>query len=278
MIPVLVANLFRLGLGILYPTYASFKALKTKTATNQYKWMMYWIVFALLSTIEGITDVLLGFWLPFYTEIKILLQIWLILPISPRSLGSGMLYQRFVHRYLVRREGEIDRAIMQFKEQGYASITQGGKKVFHYVMNAICNFMINAPVYAAEFVQKYGFVNSEDTNKRATMEPKPNFFQDILDNIGSKFASYDKQYDSDRFEEIDGKEMQVLDDFKVPIISESEEKHDNSKEAQISAAKQLTKTKRQPKRKVSSKNTDIIESSDEWQVENSDQAVTVMEN
>jgi len=278
MIPVLVANLFRLGLGILYPTYASFKALKTKTATNQYKWMMYWIVFALLSTIEGITDVLLGFWLPFYTEIKILLQIWLILPISPRSLGSGMLYQRFVHRYLVRREGEIDRAIMQFKEQGYASVTQGGKKVFHYVMNAICNFMINAPVYAAEFVQKYGFVNSEDTNKRATMEPKPNFFQDILDNIGSKFASYDKQYDSDRFEEIDGKEMQVLDDFKVPIISESEEKHDNSKEAQISAAKQLTKTKRQPKRKVSSKNTDITESSDEWQVENSGQAVTVMEN
>merc|ERR1719400_2061831 len=84
----------------------------------------------------------------------------LILPISPRSLGSGMLYQRFVHRYLVRREGEIDRAIMQFKEQGYASVTQGGKKVFHYVMNAICNFMINAPVYAAEFVQKYGFVNS----------------------------------------------------------------------------------------------------------------------
>jgi len=278
MIPVLVANLFRLGLGILYPTYASFKALKTKTATNQYKWMMYWIVFALLSTIEGITDVLLGFWLPFYTEIKILLQIWLILPISPRSLGSGMLYQRFVHRYLVRREGEIDRAIMQFKEQGYASVTQGGKKVFHYVMNAICNFMINAPVYAAEFVQKYGFVNSEDTNKRATMEPKPNFFQDILDNIGSKFASYDKQYDSDRFEEIDGKEMQVLDDFKVPIISESEEKHDNSKEAQILAAKQLTKTKRQPKRKVSSKNTDITESSDEWQVENSGQAVTVMEN
>merc|ERR1712126_735175 len=169
--------------------------------------MMYWIVFALLSSIEGITDVLFGFWLPFYTEFKILLQIWLILPISPRSLGSGVLYQRFVHRYLVKREGEIDRSILQLKEQGYASVIQGSKNAMHYVMNAICNLMINAPVYAAEFVQKYGYVNSEDTNIRSTTAPKPNFFQDILDNIGSKFASYDKQYDSDRFEEIDGKNI-----------------------------------------------------------------------
>jgi len=277
MIPVLLANLIRLGLGIFYPTYASFKALKTKTVTNQYKWMMYWIVFALLSSIEGITDVLFGFWLPFYTEFKILLQIWLILPISPRSLGSGVLYQRFVHRYLVKREGEIDRSILQLKEQGYASVIQGSKNAMHYVMNAICNLMINAPVYAAEFVQKYGYVNSEDTNIRSTTAPKPNFFQDILDNIGSKFASYDKQYDSDRFEEIDGKNMQVQDDFKVPIVRESAEKHDNAKEAQISAAKQLAKAKRQPKRKISSKNTNIDESSDEWQAENSDQAVTLME-
>lgn len=278
MIPVLLANLIRLGLGIFYPTYASFKALKTKTVTNQYKWMMYWIVFALLSSIEGITDVLFGFWLPFYTEFKILLQIWLILPISPRSLGSGVLYQRFVHRYLVKREGEIDRSILQLKEQGYASVIQGSKNAMHYVMNAICNLMINAPVYAAEFVQKYGYVNSEDTNMRATMAPKPNFFQDILDNIGSKFASYDKQYDADRFEEIDGTDMQVLDDFKVPIVCESVEKHDNSEEAQMSAAKQLTKAKRHSKRKISSKNTNIEESSDEWQAENRDQAGTLMEN
>ena len=41
---------------------------------------------------------------PFYYEVKILLLIWLISPVSRGSLGSSILYRRFVHPSLVARE------------------------------------------------------------------------------------------------------------------------------------------------------------------------------
>lgn len=42
--------------------------------------MMYWIVFALFTSVETFTDFFLAFWFPFYYEIKIVLLIWLLSP------------------------------------------------------------------------------------------------------------------------------------------------------------------------------------------------------
>lgn len=62
--------------------------------------MMYWIVFAFFITIETFTDIFLS-WFPFYYEIKVLLVVWLL---SPATKGSSMLYKKFVHPMLTRRE------------------------------------------------------------------------------------------------------------------------------------------------------------------------------
>lgn len=44
------------------------------------RWMMYWIVFALFTTAETFSDLLLSFWFPFYYELKICTLIWLLAP------------------------------------------------------------------------------------------------------------------------------------------------------------------------------------------------------
>ena len=62
------------------------------------KWMMYWIVFALFTSVETISDVFLS-WFPFYYEIKIIFLIWLL---SPATKGSSLLYRKFVHPQLLR--------------------------------------------------------------------------------------------------------------------------------------------------------------------------------
>ena len=54
------------------------------------KWMMYWIVFALFTSIETFSDFFLSFWFPFYYEIKICFLIWLL---SPATKGSSLLYR-----------------------------------------------------------------------------------------------------------------------------------------------------------------------------------------
>ena len=127
----------RLLLGTFYPAYASYKAIRTRNVREYVKWMMYWIVFALFTSIETFTDIFVAFWFPFYYELKILFLIWLISPVSKGSLGSSILYRSFVHSTLINREGEIDQMILKLQEQGYNTVTKLAVKAFNNVSNIV---------------------------------------------------------------------------------------------------------------------------------------------
>merc|ERR1719373_526810 len=107
--------------------------------------MMYWIIFALLSSLEGFADVLIGFWFPFYVELKILIQVWLIFPVSQRSLGSGVIYQKFIHRNLVKREKDIDSSLLRLREAGYESILRLTIKTVDSVQKWLLNLVASVP-------------------------------------------------------------------------------------------------------------------------------------
>lgn len=125
--------IFRLVLGTLYPAYASYKAVRNKDVKDyvsnlnwismsltetpvrwlinlpiifiiymyaQLKWIMYWIVFAFFTCCETFTDIFLS-WFPFYYELKVVIVIWLL---SPVTEGSSVLYRNFVHPMLFKRE------------------------------------------------------------------------------------------------------------------------------------------------------------------------------
>jgi len=143
----------RLVLGTLYPAYASYKAVRTKDVKEYVKWMMYWIVFAIFTSVETFADIFVAFWFPFYYEVKILLLIWLISPVSRGSLGSSILYRRFVHPSLIAREEEIDRMILRLQEQGYNTVTKLAVKAFNYASNMIMQTAIRAPVLMNDFIE-----------------------------------------------------------------------------------------------------------------------------
>ena len=48
-------------------------------------WMTYWIVLAMTTIIEEITDVVFSCWFPFYIELKLLFLLWLISPVTRYS-------------------------------------------------------------------------------------------------------------------------------------------------------------------------------------------------
>ncbi|XP_034244241.1 receptor expression-enhancing protein 1-like isoform X6 [Thrips palmi] len=96
--------------------------------------MMYWIVFALFTCAETFTDVLLSFWFPFYYEMKIIVVLWLL---SPATRGSSILYRKFVHPTLKKKEQEIDEAINHAKAQGYRTILQLGARGVDYARYVI---------------------------------------------------------------------------------------------------------------------------------------------
>ncbi|XP_014220218.1 nucleolar and coiled-body phosphoprotein 1-like isoform X2 [Trichogramma pretiosum] len=134
MISSIVSRLVILLFGTLYPAYASYKAVRTKNVKEYVKWMMYWIVFALFTCAETFTDVFFSFWFPFYYEIKIILVLWLL---SPATKGSSILYRRFVHPALCKRESEIDEALARATEQGYSAVLQLGSKGVNYATTVL---------------------------------------------------------------------------------------------------------------------------------------------
>uniref|UniRef100_A0A3Q3VRV7 Receptor expression-enhancing protein n=1 Tax=Mola mola TaxID=94237 RepID=A0A3Q3VRV7_MOLML len=114
----------RLLFGTLYPAYYSYKAVKTKNVKEYVRWMMYWIVFALYSVVETITDLTLA-WFPLYYELKIAIVIWLL---SPYTRGASLIYRKCLHPLLSSKEKEIDDYIVQAKERSYETMVNFGKQ------------------------------------------------------------------------------------------------------------------------------------------------------
>lgn len=110
--------------GTLYPAYYSYKAVKTKNVKEYVRWMMYWIVFALYTVVETITDLTLA-WFPLYYELKIAFVIWLL---SPYTRGASLIYRKCLHPLLSSREREIDEYIVQAKERSYETMVNFGKQ------------------------------------------------------------------------------------------------------------------------------------------------------
>nr|KAF6402276.1 receptor accessory protein 4 [Rousettus aegyptiacus] len=124
MVSWMICRLVVLVFGMLYPAYASYKAVKTKNIREYVRWMMYWIVFALFMAAETFTDIFIS-WFPFYYEIKMAFVLWLL---SPYTKGASLLYRKFVHPSLSRHEKEIDTCIVQAKERSYETVLSFGKR------------------------------------------------------------------------------------------------------------------------------------------------------
>uniref|UniRef100_A0A8V5H209 Receptor expression-enhancing protein n=1 Tax=Melopsittacus undulatus TaxID=13146 RepID=A0A8V5H209_MELUD len=124
MVSWALSRLLELLFGMLYPAYASYKAVRTKDIRQYVRWMMYWIVFALFKAVETLTDLLIS-WFPFYYEVKMAFIIWLL---CPYTRGASLLYRRFVHPTLSRREKDIDGYILCARQRSYEAMVRFGKR------------------------------------------------------------------------------------------------------------------------------------------------------
>ncbi|ESO01917.1 hypothetical protein HELRODRAFT_135381, partial [Helobdella robusta] len=93
----------RLSLAVIQPAYASYKTIKHKDAKEYNRLMIYWIVYAVFTCCEFMSDMFFE-WFPFYTEMKMMLITWLALPCLQ---GSTVLYRKVVAKKFQQYEPVI---------------------------------------------------------------------------------------------------------------------------------------------------------------------------
>lgn len=99
-----VLILSRSLLTILFPIFASYKALRITDPALLTPWLMYWVILSLFSLFEYWTYFIIS-WVPFYAYFRLALLSYLVLP---QTQGARIIYQSHVHPFLAHYEHDID--------------------------------------------------------------------------------------------------------------------------------------------------------------------------
>lgn len=98
---------------LAYPLYSSYKALTSPSPSlaSLETWLVYWSVFACFTLIETTFGFLIS-WVPFYYELRLLFNIWLV---APQTRGATWLYTNHLHPLLQRNQQQIDEVLEDVK-------------------------------------------------------------------------------------------------------------------------------------------------------------------
>ncbi|KAI0506985.1 hypothetical protein KFK09_013103 [Dendrobium nobile] len=85
---------------LVYPLYASVKAIETKSPIDDQQWLTYWVLYSLLTLFE-LTCAKLIEWLPFWPYAKLIFSCWLVLPYFS---GAAYVYQHYVRTIFLQNQ------------------------------------------------------------------------------------------------------------------------------------------------------------------------------
>ncbi|KAL8774516.1 MAG: hypothetical protein Q9209_000889 [Squamulea sp. 1 TL-2023] len=100
----IIPNLLSSIITILFPIFASYKALRTSDPAQLTPWLMYWVVISCFSLVEYWTFFVVS-WIPFYAYLRLILLSYLVLP---QTQGARLIYQSYIHPFLAHHESDID--------------------------------------------------------------------------------------------------------------------------------------------------------------------------
>lgn len=114
---------------ILFPIFASYKALRTSDPANLAPWLMYWTTLSLFLVVESQLYFIL-YWIPFYSWIRLGIHLYLV---APGKQGSVFIYKEYIHPFLEEHERQIDRMISDGHEKAKAAGIDVVQKGVEYV-------------------------------------------------------------------------------------------------------------------------------------------------
>ncbi|KAL6529475.1 HVA22-like protein f [Orobanche gracilis] len=84
------------GVMLLYPLYASMRAIESPSTLDDQQWLTYWVLYSFITLFELSSWKILQ-WLPFWPYMKLIICLWLVLPTFN---GAAYIYENFVRKYV----------------------------------------------------------------------------------------------------------------------------------------------------------------------------------
>lgn len=124
-----IADILTSITSILFPIFASYKALRTSDPAVLTPWLMYWTTLSLFLLVESQLSFIL-YWVPFYSWMRLGMHLYLVLP---GKQGSVYIYQTYIHPFLEEHERQIDHMISDVHEKARAAGMDAVKRGVEYV-------------------------------------------------------------------------------------------------------------------------------------------------
>ncbi|CAM8890958.1 hypothetical protein QQ045_025499 [Rhodiola kirilowii] len=137
------------GIMLLYPLYASMRAIESPSTLDDQQWLTYWVLYSLITLFELSFHKIL-FWLPFWPFVKLTFCVWLVLPIFN---GAAYIYENYARKYV---------KIAVLHSSNYP---EGQKKVLQMMS-------LDARKSVEKYIEKYGPDAFERVVKAAEKEAK----------------------------------------------------------------------------------------------------------
>ncbi|KAG8530031.1 uncharacterized protein KY384_005513 [Bacidia gigantensis] len=137
----IIPNLLTSIITVLFPVFASYKALRTSDPAQLTPWLMYWVVLSLFILVDFWIG-WLTYYLPFYAWIRLFVLSYLVLP---QVQGAKTLYQSYIHRFFRKYELEIEHSITSMHERAVAAGLGALKKFISYVKENVLGIETKSP-------------------------------------------------------------------------------------------------------------------------------------
>ncbi|PKI63237.1 hypothetical protein CRG98_016422 [Punica granatum] len=84
-------------ISLVYPLYASIRAIETKSLADDRQWLTYWVLYSMITLIE-LTFYKVLEWIPIWPYAKLILTCWLVIPYFK---GAAFVYDHFLRSIFV---------------------------------------------------------------------------------------------------------------------------------------------------------------------------------
>jgi len=194
MVEAFLSKVCIIVIGLLFPAYSSYKAIKAASFQEYVRWIMYWIVFSLFTVVEIFTDILFS-WLPFYYLSKIVIVLWLAMPFTK---GSTFIYRKIIHPNFNRNEHAIDKLLEDAKVNSYKTAINVGSKGLSLAANLVVNAAVKGQAVVSEKWKSYSTMDLRTlpdnmdvhSNKIGHRNYKQNSFANESNRLKNQVDSY----------------------------------------------------------------------------------------